>query len=206
PRPQPAVPARQAPPASASVPPLRQANGAAAEGESSSARTTLAIVGGGLAVILIAVLLITQVFGGGNDSGSGTTAARSTTTSTSTPSTTSSAPSTVTSALPGTVVPADFSVMVLNGTAVNGAASRVATTLTGKGYKPAGGQGGFKSAVTATVTRTSVAYVPKSKAAALDIAKTLGLPASAVVPADANATALGDNANVIVTLGSDIAK
>jgi hypothetical protein len=204
PRPQPAVPLRSTPPASAS-PPLRRAGQQEAEPAPSPARTTLAVVGGGLAVILVAILLITQVFGGGDDSGPTASVSSSNSGSTTSTGTTGSTPKSSstpkTSAAPP-VVRRNFTVSVVNGTSVTGAAREASTKVETAGYKI----GATKQGVTNTVEKTNVYYQPKSKAAALDVAQQLGLSPATVIPADANTIITGEQANVIVILGSDTVK
>ncbi|MCW3016024.1 MAG: LytR cell envelope-related transcriptional attenuator, partial [Solirubrobacterales bacterium] len=192
PRPEPAVPLRAAP--AAALPPLRRPGDTNGDKPSGS-RTILAVVGGGVGVIVIAILLVTQVFGGGGNGGP-TTGVTSTKAST-TPKTTSSASSTTPAVAPP--VRGNFSVFVLNGTQRNGAARDAGNKLETSGYKLAG----TKTAVTQTVGKTVVAYQPKSKRAALDVAQLLGLTPSSVILADANAIVAGAGANIIVTLGAD---
>ncbi|MGZ6644580.1 MAG: LytR C-terminal domain-containing protein, partial [Solirubrobacteraceae bacterium] len=53
---------------------------------------------------------------------------------------------------------------------------------------------------------TQVFYEAKARAAALDVAKVLGVPTAQVKPMDANARALADRAQVAVFVGGDKAQ
>jgi hypothetical protein len=93
---------------------------------------------------------------------------------------------------------------VLNGTTVTGLARGAADKLTQKGYNE-------PNVVTNDTTNqarptTQVFYEPKARAAALDVAKILGVPSSQVKAMDANARALADRAQVAVFVGADKAQ
>ncbi|MGZ8634082.1 MAG: LytR C-terminal domain-containing protein, partial [Solirubrobacteraceae bacterium] len=93
---------------------------------------------------------------------------------------------------------------VLNGTTVTGLARGAADKLTTKGYNE-------PNVVTNDTTNqarptTQVFYESKARAAALDVAKILGVPTAQVKPMDANARALADRAEVAVFVGADKAQ
>ena len=93
---------------------------------------------------------------------------------------------------------------VLNGTTVTGLARGAADKLTAKGYNE-------PNVVTNDTTNqqrptTQVYYEAKARAAALDVAKILGVPATQIKPMDANARALADRAEVAVFVGGDKAQ
>jgi hypothetical protein len=110
---------------------------------------------------------------------------------------------------PASVVPGSVTVAVLNGTATNGLAHRVAVKLTGGGFR----QGNVTTAVDQTRTATTVAYLPGQRKAALAVASSLNLGSASVVPADQTtrtvacqglSTAACSAQTVIVTVGSDL--
>ena len=93
---------------------------------------------------------------------------------------------------------------VLNGTTVTGLARAAADKLTKKGYNE-------PNVVTNDTTNqarptTQVYYEAKARAAALDVAKILGVPTAQVKAMDANARALADRAQVAVFVGADKAQ
>jgi hypothetical protein len=93
---------------------------------------------------------------------------------------------------------------VLNGTTVTGLARGAADKLTQKGYNE-------PNVVTNDTTNqarriSQVFYEGKARAAALDVAKILGVPSTQVKPMDANARALADRAQVAVFVGADKAQ
>jgi hypothetical protein len=105
--------------------------------------------------------------------------------------------------------PAHVTVAVLNGTSVNQLAHHIAGRLAAVGYK----KGQILTASNQTVTSTVVAYLPGStnRADALHVAKALHLRRSAVAPINQDARAVACPppaacaANVVVTVGSDLA-
>ncbi|HSO99569.1 MAG TPA: LytR C-terminal domain-containing protein [Solirubrobacteraceae bacterium] len=108
------------------------------------------------------------------------------------------------------VAPGSVTVAVLNGTATNGLAHRVAVKLTGGGFR----QGNVSTAVDQTRTATTIAYLPGQRKAALAVASALNLGSAAVAPADQTtrtvacqglSTAACSAQAVIVTVGSDLA-
>ena len=105
--------------------------------------------------------------------------------------------------------PAHVTVAVLNGTATNQLAHRVAARLSAAGY----GEGQIATASNQTVTTTIVAYRPGAadRTDALHVARTLHLAKSAVAPITKDARAVACpppgacTANVVVTVGADLA-
>ncbi len=103
--------------------------------------------------------------------------------------------------------PSSVTVSVLNGTATAQLAHRVATKLTGIGYK----QGTVATAADQTRTATVVAYLPGHQRDALAVAKSLKLGPASVQPIDQNTQAVACPpgtacaAGVVVTVGSDLA-
>jgi hypothetical protein len=94
-------------------------------------------------------------------------------------------------------------VAVLNGTTVTGLAREASTKVIGKGYR--------EGVVTNDQTNqqhpvTEVFYEANAKAAALDVAKILGVKAANVKPMNANARVLADRAQVAVFVGADKAQ
>jgi len=147
-----------------------------------------------VAAAVVAVVLITK--GSSSSSSSATTRAAST-----------QQTSRRTKA-PVKVNPANVTVTVLNGTATAGLADRVATQLTGVGYK----QGNPPAnASDQTRTATVVAYMPGQKNDALAVARSLKLGPSSVQPVDSSTRAVACpgsaacTAQVVVTVGSDLA-
>lgn len=109
----------------------------------------------------------------------------------------------------GSFKPASVTVAVLNGTATNQLAHRVAARLTSAGYR----EGTVATAANQTETTTVVAYLPgaRNRIAALHVASALGLRPSAVRPVDQSTLQVacpGSSscpANVVVTVGADLA-
>lgn len=105
--------------------------------------------------------------------------------------------------------PASVTVAVLNGTATNQLAHRVAGKLASSGFK----KGTVATAATQTQTTTVVAYLAgsKNRADALHVASALSLKPSAVRPIDQATQQVACpapgpcTANVVVTVGSDLA-
>ncbi|HTX33006.1 MAG TPA: LytR C-terminal domain-containing protein [Solirubrobacteraceae bacterium] len=132
---------------------------------------------------------------------------------TSTKSTTSSAPPTQTSNAPtshraAAFAPSSVTVAVLNGTATNQLAHRVAAKLATSGYK----EGRIATAANQTATTTIVAYLPgsKNRIAARHVATALDLKPTAVQPIDQSSQQVACppgspcTANVVVTVGADL--
>jgi hypothetical protein len=105
--------------------------------------------------------------------------------------------------------PSAVTVAVLNGTAVNHLAHRVAAKLAARGYK----MGTIATAANQTETTTVVAFLTgrDDRTDALHVARALGLKRSALVPIDPSTlqvacpTSSACAANVVVTVGSDMA-
>jgi hypothetical protein len=105
--------------------------------------------------------------------------------------------------------PASVTVAVLNGTATNQLAHRIAARLAGVGYK----KGAIATAANQTETSTIVAYLPGStnRTDAIHVAGALKLTSSRVQPIDQSTQQVACpppascNANVVVTVGQDLA-
>jgi hypothetical protein len=144
-----------------------------------------------VAAAVVALLLIT---GGGSSN----TASRS--------AATTNAPTTRHRSRSSAVAPALVSVAVLNGTASQGLAGRVATKLGNAGYK----RGKIATATDQTRTATVIAYLPGHKRDALAVAATLKLGSASVTPVDSSTQAVACpppaacTANVVVTVGTDL--
>ena len=96
-----------------------------------------------------------------------------------------------------------ITVSVLNGTTVTGLARQASSKVTAKGYR--------EGVVTHDTTNqqrpvTQIYYEPSGKAAALDVAKILGVKAINVKPMDANARVAADRAQVADFVGTDKAQ
>lgn len=103
--------------------------------------------------------------------------------------------------------PATVTVAVLNGTSTYHLAHNVAARLTAVGFK----QGAIETAADQSMTSTIVGYLPSYRSDALRVASALNLRQSAVRPVDQAAQTVACpppsrcTANVIVTVGSDLA-
>jgi LytR cell envelope-related transcriptional attenuator len=148
----------------------------------------------GVIAVVVVLLIVTGALGGSNSSSSSTGTQASNASRdhrTRTPA----------------VNPASVTVAVLNGTATNGLAHRIAQNLHGSGYK----QGTEGNAPEQTHTTTIVAYLPGFKRDAEAVARTLKLGPSVVAPVDQNTQSVacaGANpctANVVVTVGANLA-
>jgi hypothetical protein len=153
-----------------------------------------ALLIGALAIAGVVVALVVLTSGGGNPASNNASA-------------TSSAPQTSHQNRAAAVDPAKVTVTVLNGTATAGLADRIATKLTGAGFK----QGTVTNASDQTRTATTVAYMPGRKRDALAVAKSLKLGPASVQPLDASTRAVACpssgacSAQVVVTVGTDLA-
>jgi LytR cell envelope-related transcriptional attenuator len=102
--------------------------------------------------------------------------------------------------------PSSVTVAVLNGTDVSQLAHRVALKLQRTGYR----EGTVATASDQTHVTTLVGYLAGHRHAASEVARSLGLSSSSVVPADQSAQAVACpppsacHADVIVTVGSDL--
>jgi hypothetical protein len=102
--------------------------------------------------------------------------------------------------------PAQVTVAVLNGTATSNLAHDVSLKLTNAGYKP----GTIATATDQTQTATTVGYLPGGRRAALIVARSLNLGATAIQPVTQSNRAVACpqascTAQVVVTVGSDLA-
>jgi hypothetical protein len=105
--------------------------------------------------------------------------------------------------------PGSVTVAVLNGTATNQLAHRVAAKLASSGFR----KGDIATASTQTQSSTIVAYVPgaKNRTDAMHVATALNLKPTAVKPIDQATKQVACpapgpcTANVVVTVGSDLA-
>ncbi len=103
--------------------------------------------------------------------------------------------------------PSSVTVAVLNGTATNELAHRVAAKLTSVGYK----QGNVATASNQTQTATVVAYLAGFRNDALHVATALKLGPASVQAIDPSTEAVACpqpapcTANVVVTVGADLA-
>jgi hypothetical protein len=110
---------------------------------------------------------------------------------------------------PAAFTPAAVTVAVLNGTATNQLAHRVATKLASSGYK----DGRVATAANQTETSTVVAYLPgtRNRTDAMHVATALKLKPAAVQPIDQGTQQVACpppgacTANVVVTVGQDLA-
>lgn len=150
-----------------------------------------------LALLLVAAAVVALVVV--TASSSGTKPARN-------PTATSNAPA---SRAATAFSPASVTVAVLNGTATNQLAHRVADKLATSGYQ----KGTIATAASQTQTSTVVAYLPgaKNRTDALHVATALNLKPTAVQPIDQSTQQVACpapgscTANVVVTVGSDLA-
>ena len=191
----------RAPTPSASLPPRTPA-GARPRTDADDGRSRgrlAAIVGAVVGVIAVLAVAGILIFGGGGDKPAPkpNTVAQPTT---DTAANGSSTPSKAPVKLDRKAVP----LAVLNGTTVTGLARGAADKLTAKGYNE-------PNVVTNDTTNqrrptTQVFYEAKARAAALDVAKILGVPTAQIKPMDANARALADRAQVAVFVGADKAQ
>jgi hypothetical protein len=103
--------------------------------------------------------------------------------------------------------PKKVTVAVLNGTASQGLAGRTSHRLAAAGYKA----GTVATAANQTETTTMVAYLPGYRADAMRVAAALKLSAASVQPISQTAQAVACpppaacTANVVVTVGADLA-
>ncbi len=199
PRPRTVAPARNATDEITLPPPRPPAPRAAAGKAADSAggrRSLLLVIVGAVAIIVIAFVLITQVFGG-SDSSSPAPQPNSVG-----PAVTTATPTTPDAAA-GAVDRANTQVAVFNGTTGAGLARAAADKLQAAGFTKVGPVTTAPDQATAT---TSVYYDTGSKAAADEVATTLGLSSTAVMAIDQTIKVLGQNAVVVVVLGADQAQ
>jgi len=158
-------------------------------------------VGAGLAVVAALAVAGILVFGGG---GGDKPKSKPNTVTPPSSSAASSSGSGSAKKGPPKIDRASITVSVLNGTTVTGLARSAADKLTAKGYQE-------PNVVTNDTTNqqrdtTEIYFEAKARAAALDVAKILGVRAVSVKPMDANARALADRATVAVFVGGDKAQ
>ncbi len=166
--------------------------------ERSGPRRAVLVVVGLLGVVVVVAGLLVLTSGG----------TTTTTAGSSTPARTTNAPRTRHKARPGPLRPSSITVAVLNGTATNGLAGRVATRLTAAGYK----KGTVATAPDQTHTATIIAYLPNDRKDALAVASTLKLGSASVQPVDPTNQAVACPpsagacaANVVAIVGADLA-
>jgi hypothetical protein len=198
PRPRPAAPARErvqirpgapSPPRRPSAPPRGPA-----PGRGGSRRRVGLLIGALVAVAAVVALVVATQTGSGTPSRSAS-------------SSTTNAPGSAQHHAAAPFKPSSVTVAVLNGTATNELAHRVAAKLSAVGYK----QGTVATASNQTVTSTAVSYLPGSRNAALHVAAALKLGPASVQPIDSNTRPVACpppsacTANVVVTVGQDLA-
>jgi LytR cell envelope-related transcriptional attenuator len=156
----------------------------------------LALLAGALiAVAAIAVLVVVTQSGGSNPSHAQAA------------STTNAPATTHLKASAAPFSPASVTVAVLNGTATNELAHRVAAKLTAQGYK----QGSVATAPNQAQSATVVAFRPGFRDDALHVATALKLGPASVQPIDPSTQSVACpppsacTANVVVTVGADLA-
>jgi hypothetical protein len=160
-----------------------------------------AIVGGVVAAIAVVAVAAFLLFGG---SGDDKPTPKPNTVAQPTGATPDNADGAAAAKTPAPVDRKAVPLAVLNGTTVTGLARAAADKLTKKGYNE-------PNVVTNDTTNqarptTQVYYEVKARAAALDVAKVLGVPTAQVKAMDANARALADRAQVAVFVGADKAQ
>ncbi|HKE81982.1 MAG TPA: LytR C-terminal domain-containing protein [Solirubrobacteraceae bacterium] len=195
---QPAAPLRAETP-SASLPPRSPMNAVLGTDSARSKGRIAAIVGGVLGLAAIAAAAVLLFTGGGSDNNPpapNNVAQPGATTATSANKGTPSQPARLNRK--------SYPLAVLNGTTVTGLARGAADKLTARGYNE-------PNVVTNDTTNqqratTEIYFEPKARAAALDVAKILGVKTASVKPMDANARALADRATVAVFVGADKAQ
>jgi hypothetical protein len=152
------------------------------------------LVGALIAVAAIAALVIITAGGGSSSSHSHAGA-------------TTNAPGTSHRGTAASFAPSSVTVAVLNGTATNELAHRVAAKLTSVGYK----QGNVATASNQTQTATVVAYLPGFRNDAVHVATALKLGPASVQAIDPSTQAVACpqpapcTTNVVVTVGADLA-
>jgi hypothetical protein len=193
----------RAPTPSASLPPRTPAGARWRTGadDGRSRGRIAAIVGAAVGVLAVLVVAGILIFGGGDDN----PAPKPNTVAQPAADSTAGASGAATpSKAPAKVDRKAVPLAVLNGTTVTGLARGAADKLTAKGYNE-------PNVVTNDTTNqarptTQIFYEAKARAAALDVAKVLGVATSQVKPMDANARALADRAEVAVFVGADKAQ
>jgi hypothetical protein len=194
----------RAPTPSAALPPRTPAGARPRtdDGDGRSPGRVAAIVGAVLGVIAVLAVAGILIFGGGSDEppAKPNTVAQPTSDDTGAANGASTTPSKAPARVNRKAVP----LAVLNGTTVTGLARGAADKLTQKGYNE-------PNVVTNDTTNqarptTQIFYEARARAAALDVAKILGVPSAQIKAMDANARALADRAEVAVFVGADKAQ
>jgi LytR cell envelope-related transcriptional attenuator len=198
--PRPAAPLR-VPASSATLPPRTPAGArprTAGEDDGRSRNRVAAMIGAGVAAVAIVILAAVLLFGG--DGGKPTTPK---------PNTVAQPTNGAGGADAGTkpaarVDRASLTVAVLNGTTVTGVARSASDKVVAKGYK----QGVVTNDTTNQLRQQTQVFYDgaEHRAAALDVARIVGVRASLVTQMDANARTLAGNAQVAVFIGADKAQ
>jgi len=157
----------------------------------------LALLAGVAALVAVVVVIaITQLNGSGTHTRVAGAPVASTDSSAATPPAHHRAGATPTAGVDHSTV----TVSVLNGTTTPGLAKQVLDQLLKLGFRG----GPTANAATQQLATTQVAYAAGDRAAARAVAQSLGLPVTAVTPADSGVRALaGPTAQVVVTVGGD---
>ena len=167
-------------------------------GPHSTLRRVLPIIAGVLLVAIVAVVVASTVFGGGSKkAGTPNSVGQQPIASTSGSQAKKSATATTKK-----FVPSDVTVTVLNGTTISGLAAQETNKLAQAGFKT---NQPTNDTTNQTRSATAVFYMPNNRAAALVVAKELGVATDAVQPIDPSTRLLvNPNAQqVVVSLGSD---
>jgi hypothetical protein len=160
----------------------------------------LGAIGAIVVVAIVAVVLLTGALGGDGTSTQkantiGTPGVDQTADADATKTTGSKAPTPTAAPKPGS-----YTVAVLNGTTVPGLARGVANRLQNTKYKI----GNVTNAATQDRSATLVEFAPGHRAEADSVAKAIEVGADAIQPLSAGSkTIAGDQATVVVTVGSD---
>jgi hypothetical protein len=156
------------------------------------------VIAGLLAVAAVVVVLLLVTGGGSSSSSSSSSSARSST---------ASAKRHQSGRSHVALTPSAITVSVLNGTSTPNLAAAVSNRLGSSGYKP----GRVTNAVDQGLTSTIVGYLPDHRAAALLVAKSLGLGQASVQAVDpsnesvACPSSSSCSAQVVVAVGGDLA-
>ncbi len=202
PAPRPAAPLRAPSPSTALPPRTPAGTRPRPDADDGPSRGRIAaIVGGVVAAIAVVAVAAFLLFGG---SGGDKPTPKPNTVAQPSGATTGSAGGSTPPKTPAAVDRKAVPLAVLNGTTVTGLARGAADKLTKKGYNE-------PNVVTNDTTNqarptTQIYYEAKARAAALDVAKILGVPTAQVKAMDANARALADRAQVAVFVGADKAQ
>jgi hypothetical protein len=184
-------------PGAATTPPVRPPE---PEDESRSRLAVFGAIGAIAIVAIVAVVLLTGVLGGDDPATqkANTIGTPGVETPADSPTTkTNGAKATPPSAAPK---PGSYTVAVLNGTTVPGLARGVANRLQNTKYKI----GNVTNAATQDRSATLVEFAPGHRAEADSVAKAIEVGADAIQPLSAGSkTIAGDQATVVVTVGSD---